>query len=197
MSKLLRIYLTIFGALDFLALAVAFILSANVVIFYFSYFTVLSNILITILFLYFAYFRTDKLSKTLEWIYGAAVLYMTMTGLIYWTILVSNHSLSLDPWINLTLHALMPITALISWFLFPRRKKLVYRNALEWLIPPLLFVFSALSRGRYIDWYPYPFLNPVISGGYLQVGLNVSLLLSLFLIAGLLLIWINRQIIKK
>lgn len=189
MSKFSRIYHLCFGLFDAIAIITAFILSLKVINPFFSYFTVLSNILITILFLYFAFTKVKKISKTLEWMYGSAVLYMTLTGIIYWTILVNQHSLSIDPWINLTMHGLMPIVSLAGWILFPPQHKLIYKNALQWLIPPLIFVAYTLIRGQFINWYPYPFLNPDTSGSYFKLGINISLLLLLFYLIGLFLIW--------
>lgn len=192
-----RIYHIFFGILDATALIVSFLLSLNVVVFFFSYFTVLSNILITALFLYFGFFKTRKVTKTLEWLRGAAVLYMSITGIIYWTILVNNHSLSLDPWINLTLHGVMPIAALVSWFLFPPSNKLEYKNVLQWLILPLLFVFYTLVHGFFINWYPYPFLNPIASGSYIQVFIDITVILSGAGMAGLVLVWLGNSLGNK
>lgn len=196
-KKFIRFYFVIFGILDLLATGTAFILSFSVLSTFFSYFTVLSNILITSLFLYFGIVAPKKISKNSDWLYGAAVLYMSITGIIYWSILVNAHSLSLDPWINLTLHGAMPIAAFLSWLLFPPRNKLQYKNALQWLIPPLLFVLYTLIHGHFINWYPYPFLSPIASGGYGQVFKNVAVILFGTGIVGLILVWLGNSLGKK
>jgi hypothetical protein len=196
MKKFSRPYYLFFGFLDASALSIAFYLSLNVLGIFFSYFTVLSNILITILFLYLG-FNFKKISKTLDWIYGAAVVYMSLTGIIYWSILVNQHSLSLDPWINLTLHGAMPIAAFLSWILFPIGNKLQYKNAWQWLVPSLLFVFYTLVRGPFVNWYPYPFLNPLSSGSYIQVFINVSVIVSGTWVLGLILIWLGNNLEKR
>lgn len=188
-----RWFFLFFGSLDLIATGTAFFLSLSVMSFFFSYFTVLSNILITALFLYFGIFNPKKSSKTLQWIYGAGVLYMTITGIIYWSILVNAHSLSLDPWINLTMHGVMPIAAFVSWIIVSRGKKLIYKSALEWLVPPLIFVFYTLIHGVFIKWYPYPFFNPITSGGYIKVGINVFVIIIGAWAIGLILIWIKNR----
>ncbi len=197
MKKYSRPYHIFFGLLDFIALGTAFVLSLNVLGIFFSYFTVLSNILITTLFLFYGFFNVKKVSKTLEWVYGAAVLYMSLTGIIYWSILVNQHSLSLDPWINLTLHGVMPIAAFLSWVLFPIPNKLLFKNAWQWLIPPLLFVAYTLIHGPFVNWYPYPFLNPIASGSYLKVFINVAVLVSGTWVLGLILIWLGNNLKPK
>lgn len=197
MSKFSRFYHLIFGLLDLIALSSAFYLSIKVLPTFFSYFTVLSNILITVLFLYFGFINPKKDPKNLSWIYGAGVLYMTITGVIYWSILVTDRSLSIDPWINLTLHGVMPIAAVGSWILFPSKNKLRYKNAFDWLIFPIVFVFYTLIRGYFVNWYPYPFLNPLSSGSYLKVGINVLELLFSFWIIGLILIWLSNKLSHK
>jgi len=189
-----RLYHLFFGILNTVALTAAFILSLNVIAIFFSYFTVLSNILITSIFLYFGFFNPRKISRSLEWLYGASVLYMCVTGIIYWSILVNAHSLALDPWINLTLHGVMPIAVFLGWLLFPITKRLVYKNVLQWLVLPLLFVLYTLIHGLFINWYPYPFLNPITSGGYGQVFKNVAVILSGTGIVGLILIWLGNHL---
>lgn len=192
-----RLYYIFFGILDGVALTAACLLSLNVIVIFFSYFTVLSNILITSIFLYFGFINPKKISKNLDWLYGAAVLYMSITGIIYWSILVNAHSLALDPWINLTLHGVMPIAAFAGWLLFPSGKKLKYKNALQWLISPLVFVLYTLIHGRFINWYPYPFLNPIASGSYSQVFIDIAVILSGTGIVGLILVWLGNSLGKK
>ena len=45
------------------------------------------------------------------------------------------------------------------------------RNALLWLIFPLLYFAYSLIRGAIVDWYPYPFMDPRLHG-YGHVALN-------------------------
>lgn len=191
MSKYSKPFYLFFGCLNSLALITAFYLSLNVLPTFFSYFTVLSNILITAFFIYFGLFNPKKISDKLSWLKGAASLYMSITGVIYWSVLVNQHSLSIDPWINLTLHGIMPIASFLSWIFFPiGRYK--YSDAWQWLTLPLLFVFYTLIRGYFINWYPYFFLNPQIEGNYLRVSLNVLIILVCSYVGGVILIKLNK-----
>lgn len=189
-------YLT-FALLNGIALIVAFYLSINIIPIFFSYFTVLSNILMTSFFIFLGITKFQKLTTPLAWLHGAAVLYMSMTGVIYWTVLVNQHSLSIDPWINLTLHGIMPIASFLSWLLFPLKNKIKYAYAIQWLSLPLIFALFTLMRGSYTNWYPYFFLNPNIESGYLKVTLNILMILLSSYTGGLILIWLNKIAAKK
>lgn len=191
-----RLFYSFFSILNGSALVAAFYLCLNILPTFFSYFTVLSNILMTLFFIFFAVFGPKKVSGFASWLRGAAVLYMSMTGVIYWTMLANTHSLSIDPWINLTLHGIMPIAAFLSWLLYPQKSRIHYSAALQWLSFPLVFAVVTLIRGHYINWYPYFFLNPNIEAGYFKVVLNVLGILMFSWVCGLILVWINKKAVK-
>lgn len=191
-----RSFYIFFSILNGSALVTAFYLCLNNLQAFFSYFTVLSNILMTVLFIYLALYNPKKVTAIISWLRGAAVLYMTMTGIIYWSMLANTHSLSIDPWINFTLHGIMPIASFLSWILYPLNKTLSYSAALQWLVFPVIFAFLTLIRGHSINWYPYFFLNPAIEGSYLKVGLNILGILLFSLLGGLTLIWISKRALR-
>jgi hypothetical protein len=47
-----------------------------------------------------------------------------------------------------------------------------FKQALIWLAYPLVFCAYSLIRGPIVGWYPYPFLDPDLSGGYGGVALS-------------------------
>lgn len=187
-----------FGVLDLVALLVAFGISVHVLDIYFSYFTVLSNILITFVFLYLSSMPQKKAMKhpLIRILYGPAVLYMMITGIVFWTILRHHHLqvTSSYQWINLTMHGLMPIAAVVSWTLFAKGLQLRNTDALWWLVFPLLYVFYTLIRGPFAHWYPYPFLNPAVVGGYAGVAAWVIGILCGTWIVGTGLVWISKKV---
>ena len=193
----LRYYFLLLGLLDAVALLAAFFYSLKALDIYFSYFTVLSNILITSIFLYFGlgnrHSGLTRINPLVLKLYGPAVLYMSITGTIFWTVLRHNHAIQTIPWINLTLHGIMPIAAIVGWLLFSPKKKLAWKDALIWQIPPLLFVFYTLLHGPVVHWYPYPFLNPNIVGGYSGVALWVAGIITGSVLLSLLLIHISNS----
>lgn len=134
---------------------------------FFSFFTVESNILAATLFLLIGLAGLVKLKdKNISFLRGAITLYMTMTGIIY-IVLLSGNEIALQttiPWVNMVLHYIMPVAVLVDWLLFPPRTRIPYKKALMWLSFPLLYVLYSLVRGPLVGWYPYPFLDPRISG---------------------------------
>ncbi len=190
-----RLYFLLFGVLDFIALATALVYSLNVLNEYFSYFTVLSNILITFVFLVFGIVGMRKALKIgiVKLLYGPAVLYMSITGVVFWTILHggADHA-QLLPWVNIVLHGITPIAAFLGWVLFSQRAMVSYSNAYKWLSFPLLFVAYTLLRGFVINWYPYAILNPTKAGGYIGIfGYVFEIVIGAY-IMGLILIVINN-----
>ena len=47
---------------------------------------------------------------------------------------------------------------------------LTFRRALVWLVYPLFYLAYTMIRGAIIGWYPYPFLDPGVVGGYGMVA---------------------------
>lgn len=189
-----RRYFLLFGLLDLTALGIAFVASLHVLSIYFSYFTVLSNILITIVFLSFGIQK--KATALAHTLFAPAVLYMTITGIVFWTILRNNH-LQTVPWINIVLHGVMPIAALTAWILFTEKRTAPLKNTFLWLLFPVLFVCYTLIRGPFVHWYPYPFLNPETTGGYLKVMMSSVLILTGGWLISLCLLWIQKKRVKK
>jgi hypothetical protein len=136
---------------------------------YFSYFTVLSNLFATAMLLHGALRPAHTRSPTVELLRGAAVVYILTTGIVY-LFLLSGHAPAY-PWVNAILHYLMPIAVTLDWLLDPPRMRLdPKRTLVMWMAFPLLYVLYTLVRGAIVSWYPYFFVNPHRSGGYLLVA---------------------------
>ena len=111
---------------------------------FFSFFTIQSNILAAaiLLTLGIAYFSGQADRKSIAWLRGAGTLYMTTTGIVY-VLLLSGLEASLQtpiPWVNTVLHYLMPAAMLADWLIDPPRRRITFRQALAWLIFPVLYV---------------------------------------------------------
>jgi hypothetical protein len=131
---------------------------------YFSYFTILSNLLAASVFLYGAVHAGGPRSATAELLRGAAVVYMLTTGIVY-AILLSGEKAT-TPWVNTIVHQVMPLVVAFDWVFDPPQLRLATRRALVWLAFPLAYVTYTLIRGPLAHWYPYFFLDPDRSGGY-------------------------------
>ncbi len=156
---------------------------------FFSFFTIQSNLIGSAVFLFtgFAALRaadTDRFAM----FRGAATLYLTMTGIIYF-LLLRGLEASLQtpvPWVNTVLHYLMPAALLVDWLVAPPGQKITFRRALRWALFPAAYVFYSLIRGPIVGWYPYPFLD-VSENSYRQIALtSVVMLVGVVGITGLL-----------
>lgn len=163
---------------------------------FFSYFTILSNIFAAFV-LFILTIRPHI--KHFEKIRGASVFYMTITGVVY-AVLLSRYEGTpglMLPFANLIFHKIMPIVMVLDWIIIPIKKKITYKTVFPWLIFPLAFLFYSEIRGKVVNWYPYPFLNPETAGGYMGVTLySIGILLFAFLL-GLLLVKIGNARSKK
>lgn len=147
---------------------------------FFSFFTIISNVLAGIYLIYFGF--TNNHSMRSQTIRGAVTLYMLMTGIIFAVLLAGLEEVRLTavPWDNLVLHYIMPIVVVLDWVIEPPKKVMTRKVILIWIALPLLYVFYTLIRGSLVGWYPYPFLNPSLSS-YVQVLLT-SAVIAIFVI---------------
>lgn len=156
---------------------------------FFSFFTILSNVFATVVFVISAYYLAvgRKPSVADDVLRGASVLYMTVTGIVY-SLLLSNVDVDLTlPWVNLQLHYIMPIVVVADWLYQPQRSKLAIKKITPWLVFPALYLIYTLIRGPIASWYPYPFLDPAQAGGYGGVALySIGILVVLFVVGFIL-----------
>ncbi|HEU4715801.1 MAG TPA: Pr6Pr family membrane protein [Candidatus Saccharimonadales bacterium] len=149
---------------------------------FFSFFTIQSNLVAALLLVTVgAYILLGKSGRTVAYLRGALTLYMTMTGVIY-VLLLSGYEQALQttiPAVNIILHYIMPVVILADWLAFPPDKKLLFRIALVcWLAYPLLYLAYSLIRGAITGWYPYPFINPTLSGWPNLIGTSLTIALG-------------------
>lgn len=151
---------------------------------FFSFFTNLSNLFAAFVLLLGAaqLIARHAPSARDEILRTAAVIYMAVVGIVF-TILLRNVDLgSLLPWVNTILHYIMPVAVVAEWLFQPPSTKLRARQVLTLQLLPLIYLIYVLVRGSITSWYPYPFLNPLISGGYGIVAGYVAGILALFVI---------------
>jgi hypothetical protein len=149
---------------------------------FFSYFTVLSNVLCA--FVLGVGAVLDPSSERWDRFRGAVTTYMVITGIVY-AVLLSNVDVQIqDPWTNNALHRILPLVILLDWVLVPPRSRVGARDALWWLSFPVVYGVYSLIRGPMVDWYPYPFLDPR-SGGYVSLSIGLVVLLGGFVLIAL------------
>lgn len=160
----------------------------TVVVNFFSYFTIISNLSAAIVLVIAALWalRTRR-STTPEPVWLATALvcvstYMIVTGVVY-NLLLRSISIPIDNisdlWTNETLHLIVPLFLLADVLVAPRRRALPWRTLAVAAALPIVWAIYTMVRANFVVgpatgdpwWYPYPFLNPhLVPGGYLGVA---------------------------
>jgi hypothetical protein len=157
---------------------------------FFSYFTILTNIL-------------AALALTLPWLAPesasgkffarptvrtaiAAYIIIVMT-IVYF---VLRHLTNLQGWdfvADVLLHYVMPVLFVIDWLFLVPKLTLKMKDSLGWLAFPVIYLVWTFIHGNYSGFYPYPFLN-TSELGITRVLLNEAGLLAIFLVLGFILV---------
>lgn len=124
---------------------------------YFSYFTVLSNILAVIVLLIGAVLAPT--AGWFQWLRGLATTCMVITAIVYAMFLANVDVQLTTVWINNVMHRFLPLLIALDW-IFVRAGRTPNKAWLTWLIAPLAYGIYTLIRGPIVDWYPYPFIDP-------------------------------------
>lgn len=158
---------------------------------FFSYFTNLSNILAAIVLICAA---VRPPSRAIDFWRGAATVYMSITGIVYVTLLSGLPLGGLLPWVNVVHHMIMPVVLVLDWLVNPPALRLRFRDSLWWLAFPLVWVVYTTIRGPLVGWYPYPFLDPAQPGGYGAVAIYAVVILAAFVAVVALVTWVGNAL---
>jgi len=160
-----------------------------------SYFTILANAIAGAVLLVCAYLgmRDRESPPWVDRARGAATLYMAVVGLVFVTLLRDVDLGGLLPWINTVHHYVMPVAVVADWLFDPPKRRPTMRDLLLYFAFPLAYVVYTLLRGALVGWYPYPFFNPALVGGYGIVMLYVIGMVATFVAVGWALRWTARS----
>lgn len=166
---------------------------------FFSFFTILTNTLVSVYFTY-QIFTTKTNSKNLFNQSGsltAITVYITVVGLVYQVALrhvwqPTGFQMIVDE----LLHTLIPIFVILYWFLYELKAQLHWNNIPKYLLYPVIYLVFILLRGKFSNFYPYPFVN-VTELGWSQILINILALFAVFVILFLLFIGIGKLISKR
>ena len=166
---------------------------------FFSFFTILTNILVA---LYFTsripMFKKASFQKIFnKGALTALTTFILVVGLVYQIILRNTwHPTGLQRIIDELLHSVIPLFVLIYWLLFANIEELKFQNSKNWLWFPALYFAYVIFRGHFSNFYPYPFIT-VSEIGYLQVLINF-LIVSVFMLSVMgILIFIGHKTKNK
>lgn len=161
---------------------------------FFSYFTILSNVLVLLAAGSVAVGWRSRLAEfsSRPRVRAGVALYIGMTGLVYFAIL--RHlwqPQGAQWWADTGLHYAVPLLYLGWWLSGSRHGELRWRDLPRWLLFPLAFLLWSFLRGAWVHEYPYPFID-VDALGLVTVLRNAMGILLLFVAFGALLIGIDR-----
>lgn len=165
---------------------------------FFSFFTVLTNLIVTIYFTSLIFSKEQQLSKVNQTeVLTAITIFITMVGLVYQIAL--RHlwqPKGLQLVVDELLHTIIPLLTIIFWYLYDSTQRVKYARILVWAIYPLVYLVYILVRGSASDYYPYPFVN-VTKLGLTAVLINSGMLLLIFVTISALFLFIGKSVIKR
>lgn len=94
------------------------------------------------------------------------------------------------------LHLIIPILFLLFWLIFVPKGRLKWSNIWLWTIYPLVYLAVILVRGIFSGYYPYPFVD-VTKLGYPQTLLNCLGIAIAFIIISLVFVGIGKLTGKR
>lgn len=195
-----------FGMVWFAVIAQFFLMFYNrqtdvpeMIIRFFSFFTILTNILVGL------YFMSTVLGLKVfpfKWLSSkgsltAITAFILIVGIVYQIALREVWKpTGLQLIVDELLHTIIPMYVLVFWCFNASRDELRLKPILYWLIYPVVFIIFILVRGHFSTYYPYPFLN-VPEIGYGTTFLNVGIIFGLVLLILSSLLLIGRTIVRN
>ena len=166
---------------------------------FFSFFTILTNVLVAIALTLPVIAPETPAGRwaVSESVRAGVTLYAVVVGLVYHVLL--HATWNPQGWslvANLLLHYVMPIAILADWLIFTTKGRLRGIDALKWLTFPLIYGVWTLIHGYSADWWPYWFVN-VSELGLARAALYFAALLVFFLLVGLIVVAIDRTLGRR
>ncbi|WP_439574496.1 Pr6Pr family membrane protein [Phreatobacter sp.] len=166
--------------------------TAGSLVIFFSFFTVLTNLLVAVVMTRLA--SGSRVSASLA---GATTLNIAVVGLVYSAVLRAIwNPVGWQKVADHLLHDVVPVLAVLVWLAFVPKGRLSARDLPVWLIYPFAFLGLSLVRGSFDGWYPYPFLDV----GRLGLGVvlrNALVVTVLFLGLAALMVALDRWLGRR
>ncbi len=161
---------------------------------FFSYFTILTNILVAVCFTSLSLHQKKEAGFFHKpGVLTAVTVYIFIVGLVYNLVLRSQWNpqgwqLVAD---NL-LHTITPLLALLYWFIYASTRNIGIQQLSTWLLYPLFYLVYVLIRGSFSNFYPYFFID-VSKLGYTKAFINALYVTCCFLLVSVLLTWLGNR----
>ncbi len=199
----MRIFLWLGTLLGWFALGAQFYLIilnrvtsfADVIVRYFTFYTILTNLLVALCFTFLLLSPESKRGRFFSrtTVATALAVYIAVVGLTYNIVLRPLwNPQGLQMIVDELLHSVMPVLYIVYWFLFARKNQLQWKDVLPWLIFPLVYIIVILVLGSFSGYYPYPFID-VVKLGYQKVFINSACMTLAFLFFSFLFVGISKM----
>lgn len=160
----------------------------------FAYFTILTNLLVAVVFTALAVERTRLRAP---WVVAGTMLSILLVGIIYALLLHGKTELSGGSAVaNVLNHMVTPVMVPLFWMIFRRKGQLRWSHPLVWAIYPLAYLAYSLIRGGQTGKYPYPFLDPGLVG-WQQTMLSTLAIAAAFLLCSYALVALDHRIARR
>lgn len=161
---------------------------------YFSFFTLLTNLIVALVLSFSLWASGSRWGRFFSspFVATGTALYIATVGLVYSLLL--RHLLNPEGLSKLTdvlLHDCVPVLFVAYWIFFVPKSGLRWKDPWSWAIYPIVYFAWILIRGAIYGLYPYPFVD-VGQLGYPKVMMNSAALLSIFLVAGFVVVAVGR-----
>ncbi len=202
--KASRIFTIIIAATAWFAVALQFFLiikfrQATVIetiIRYFSFFTILTNLLVALCSTFIFWGGKNGWSNffSSQKTIAAITVYITVVGIIYNLVLrFLWQPQGMQMIVDELLHLVIPLLFILFWLCFVRKDELKWKHVFPWLIYPMAYIIFILLRGFQSRYYPYPFID-VNQLGYVKVFENSAAITAGFIFLSILFIAIGKGI---
>ena len=166
---------------------------------YFSFFTILTNLIVAIYFTQLLFRKNNEVTSLPKRNNNltAITVYIVIVGLVYQVVLRSLwHPEGLQKLVDELLHTIIPAAVLIFWLVYQNFDRLKWNSIFPWLIYPLVYLVYVLIRGKSSGYYPYPFVD-VDQLGIQKVIINSTFLLLFFVFISAILIGCGKLMLSK
>lgn len=160
---------------------------------FFSYFTILSNLLVAITTTSLALGR-DRDTRLWRVLRIDAIVGIAVTALVHWFFLRPLLDLHGNDYLaDKLLHVVVPALAVVGWAVFGPRDRIRRSDLAPSAIYPALYMVWTLIHGAATSWYPYPFTD-VTEHGYGIVLLNACAVIALLAVIAAVLLALDPRL---
>ena len=150
------------------------------IIFYYSFFTVLSNLMLAFSCLWLT-FNPNCSRFFFKVIRLNGLVGVIITAIVYNLILRGIHKPpnTLLQFANESLHVILPVVGILSWLIWGPFRRIHFNVIVGSFLSMLIYGIYIFIRGYFTHQYPYPFIN-VVNVGYVKAFYSAGLVFILF-----------------